>query len=45
MATLAGELALPQKLIRWHYLGYVAAAIAVMIAAIVVVMARLVTGV
>ena len=36
MATLAGELALPQKLIRWHYFWYVAAAIAVMIAAIVI---------
>lgn len=36
MATLAGELERPQKLIRWHYLWYVALALAVMIAAIVI---------
>jgi hypothetical protein len=36
MATLAGELERPRKLIRWHYLWYVALALAVMIAAIVI---------
>ncbi|HKS91260.1 MAG TPA: hypothetical protein VJQ83_04970 [Tepidiformaceae bacterium] len=36
MATLAGELECTQRLIRWQYLRYVAAALAVMVEAIVI---------